>query len=162
MGLASYGLKSFIRRPRLALGAIIGIMLGLSIFTAAFMSSDYLTIALVKKQLDSLPVDMRVDIWGYEGEERIEFLRNYKDYSNLLSNIQEIERVYPYAMAYLPTNITFGNKSTADLEEYWGEISTMIIEENIIEVNGFNLLDGSLSLSAVSYTHLTLPTTERV
>ena len=83
-------------------------------------------------------------------------IRDLKIYNELTSNsvtkiklTQAVNRILPFYGIHIITSIDFGESSVKFIPAY-------------VFQNSYNLVQVNLSFIPVSYTHLTLPTTERV
>lgn len=149
MRLVKYSFKLIVRRPRLFLGIIIGLVLGLSLISGAFMSVDYFGFASVKKELNKIKVDMVADLIGpYSAT-----IDNYESYKESIEDIDNVLTAEPLLKMYLNGNITYGERSTGKIDFLRNKINLIGVAENrslsgleIIE-GDFNLAEGEIAMS---------------
>ena len=120
MSSVIYGLKFSVRRPRLWIGIILGIMLGLALISGAFMTADYLGFATLRKEIEDVKVDIKATL-NYPGETVIE---NYNTYQSRIENIDGVNLSEPILTLWC----------------YWGNISANGISTwNMSPVEGFRI-----------------------
>ncbi len=140
MGTIFYGLKTAIRRPRLLLGIIIGIMLGISLLISAFMTVDYLGYASIKKEINSVKVDMRVNI--YEPNE--DMMRNLNKIIGSIENIDGVNKCEPvFSVLLLNANFTSSNGAELD-SRMFGDYPRVYGFSDQLDSDDLLIINGSL------------------
>ncbi len=142
MSIILYSFKTAFRRPRLLLGIILGIMLGVSLLTAGFMTIDYLGYAGIKKELDRVKVDMRVNV-DSPSDEFIESL------SDLVQDIEDIDGVnvcFPVLSVNLLGINIVSDKGVSVDSGYFSYYPTIYGLPEHSKIGYIDLINGSLDL----------------
>jgi len=140
MGSVQYAIKFSLRRPRLWLGVVMGIMLGLALINGAFMTADYLGFATISRELEKVKVDISVNIYNV----RSSF--NYEHYQEAIENIENVILAEPTCYMHIIGNITSESKSTSNIKG----INTVFVFtiSDSPKLEGFSVLEGTFNTSA--------------
>lgn len=143
MAVISYGLRTALRKPRLFIGMIIGIMLGISLLVSAFLVIDYFGYTSIKKEVSEVKVDIRSTI-VYPSDALI------SNVDKIVSSIEEIEYVntcIPISkISLLKANLSSssGGEIYFDIFDEYPMIYGFPIDSNL---NGLILINGSMNFT---------------